>query len=243
MPAGTCGRKTWVFVIAVLTGSFLAVWSATADAPSTTQPSEAKDDLEYWLDRARPVAQTQPASKPAPLHADSPLRRDDALPGVIEFSNGLQMAGWMCTTREKPWRVWVAEEKRWRRIPPAAVLSITAIVDQEEMKRRWRWKAMGEPEKVYTGKSYPFRRFRRRFRLADGSEIIGVVKGQPIWIGTGNQTHGPFLLEERAKGEDGQSLRELIYIRKIVVSRRMMKAVSQQQHRDTKESADADSHD
>jgi hypothetical protein len=197
-------------------------------------PTEPKDDLDYWMRRAEPVAESQPATQPAaarssPLHADSPLRRADALPGVIELSNGLQLAGWMCGTRDKPWMVWVAEEKRWRRIPPAAVLSITAIVDQEEMKLRWRWKAMGEPEKVYTGESYPFRRLRWRFRLADGSEIIGAVKGQPLWIGAGNQTHGPFLLQERSKGKDGQSLAELVYVRRIVVSARMMRAVQKAQ--------------
>lgn len=203
--------------------------SALVYAVDPTNQPAAKDDLDYWLNRAKPVADTQPTTLPA---NGKPVRnevrtppRDDALPGVIELSDGTQLAGWMYGTRDKPWRVWVAEEKRWRRIPPAAVLSITTVVDQEEMKLRWRWKAMGEPEKVYTGKRYPFRRLRWRFRLADGSRITGAVKGQPIWIETANQTLGPFVLQERARGRDGQSLAELIYIRRIVVSRRMMEKV------------------
>jgi hypothetical protein len=97
------------------------------------------------------------------------------------------------------------------------------------MKLRWRWKAMGEPEKVYTGKSYPFRRLRWRFRLADGSEITGAVKGQPLWIETSDTIHGPYLLQERARGKDGQSLAALVYVRKVVISRRMMKSVQAHQ--------------
>ena len=219
---GRIGLPLGIFLISLV---FMAVFVS-----SLVIAEDATDDLDYWMSRAKPTAETQPASSPA-IARPSPLRdvsrkhRADALPGVIELSDGTRLAGWMYGTRDKPWMVWVAEEKRWRRIPPAAVLSITAVVDREEMQLRWRWKATGQPEKVYTGKSYPFRRFRWRFRLADGSEITGVVKGQPIWVEVHTKTQGPFLLQERSKGQDGQTLAEFVYIRKIVVSRRLMEAV------------------
>lgn len=186
-------------------------------ATTTSQPTTVK------------AASTTPLRRRSPFRKRSEFHRDDALPGVVELSNGRRIAGGVYTTRDRPWKVWVRAEKRWRRIPPAAVLSISANVVQEEMKLRWRWKGMGEPEKVYTGKSYPFRRFLWRFRLADGSEIIGEVKGQPVWIETPDnipeKNFGPFLLQERQKGNDGQSLRDLVYIRKIVISRRSMENV------------------
>ena len=41
--------------------------------------------------------------------------------------------------------------------------------------------------------------------------------------------YGPFLLQERMKGKDSQSLAALVYVRKIVVSRRRMDAVRTRQ--------------
>jgi hypothetical protein len=148
--------------------------------------------------------------------------RLNALPGAVELSDGRTIAGWIVTTPDEPWAVWVETEKRWRRIPPAAVLQVTAEVIAERMELQWRWKAMGEPEKVYTGKRYPFRRFEWTFRLADGSEIRGVVKGQPLWLEVDGKRQGPWLLQERSKGEVGQSLKEHVYLKRAVISRRAM---------------------
>jgi hypothetical protein len=163
----------------------LAPAAPAGDAPPKAPASKkAAGNLEYWLSRAKPTttqpAATQPAasqpaaSQPAP---GSPFRkkreflREDALPGVIELSDGRQLPGGLYTTRERPWIVWSEPTKSWRRIPFINVLSITAVVAEERMELRWRWKGMGEPERVYTGTSYPFRRFRWRFRLLDGSGL------------------------------------------------------------------------
>jgi len=138
-----------------------------------------------------------------------------------------QLGGGVYTTRGKPWIVWVAAEKRWRLIPPGAVLSIEAVIVEEKMELMWRWKATGEPKKVYTGEKYPFRRFEWKFHLADDSEIQGVIKGQPVWVEfSGDKTYGPFVLPERSKGPAGKSLEELVYVRKIVLSRKMMEKVT-----------------
>jgi len=105
------------------------------------------------------------------------------------------------------------------------LLSIEAVVEQERMELTWRWKGMGEPEKVYTGKKYPMRRVHWRFKLIDGSVIEGSTKGQPIFVELAGKVSGPFILGERMKGKDGQTLDELIYVRKVVVSRKMMDLV------------------
>jgi len=41
----------------------------------------------------------------------------------------------------------------------------------------------------------------------------------------GDKLVGPFVLHERMKGSIGQALENLIYVRKVVVSREMMLAV------------------
>ena len=62
-------------------------------------------------------------------------------------------------------------------------------------------------------------------RLIDGSTVIGEIKGQPLWIELGDKRTGPLVLHERSKGKMGQKLKDLIYVKRIIVSRKMMEAV------------------
>jgi len=194
-------------------------------APAKKPPA---NNLEFWLGRAKPAA-SQPAKKGPeevnPFRKKGRPARPDALPGVIEISDGTILPGYLYTTREKPLVVWVEQERRFRRIPFILVLSITAVVVEEEMVQESRWKGMGEPERVYTGREYPTRRFFWRFHLIDGTYITGAVKGQPIWGSLGGKKFGPLVLHERSKGPMGQKLSDLTYMKRIIVSRRMMKKV------------------
>lgn len=229
--------------------------SAPAAPASASAPAgQATDNMSFWLGQAQPAA-TQPAGSPATTSAPSalqrvspaealedaaapgasrqgpatqPASREDALPGVIELSDGKQLPGWLCTTRDKDWEVWIEAENRWRRIPFVNLLSIAAVVAEEEMVQEWRWKETGVPERVYTGREYPTRRFLWKFRLIDGSEITGAVKGQPVWAELDGKKSGPFILAERSKGEMGQKLTDLVYIKRIVISRKMLDAAIQE---------------
>ena len=194
-------------------------------------------DLDYWLRRATPADANQDANGTAspdpeaeganPFRPSKGFLHSHALPGVVELSDGTLIAGGLYTTREKPWEVFVAEEKRWRQIPPIAVLSITAKPVEEKMELQWRWKAMGEPEKVYTGQKYPARRFEWAFHLIDDTTVTGVVKGQPLWVELPDATKpaGPYILHERSKGEPGQTLKDLVYVKRALISRKMMDKV------------------
>ncbi len=212
-----------VVIIAVLTCAAPAPRAAGADKKKTS-------NLDFWLSKAT----TSPASRPAekktepkssPFVGKNVPQREDAVPGVIEMSNGKQLPGWLYTTRDKPWVVFDPAMDRWRRIPFITVLSITAVVTEEKYVLQWRWKGMGEPEKVFTGKRFPYRRFLWEFRLIDGSVVKGAVKGQPIWVQWADKTTGPMVLHERDKGKIDVKLEDLHYARKIVVSTKMRDAV------------------
>ncbi len=169
---------------------------------------------------------TAPGTAASPFRSpDLPFRRGDALPGVIELSDGNQLAGGLYTTVEKPWIVWSEATKSWRRVDFLTLLSIEAVVEEQRMELSWRPKGMGEPEKVYTGKKYPMRRMHWRFKIIDGSVVEGSTKGQPVFVELAGKVSGPFILGERMKGQDGQTLEDLVYVRKIVVSRGMMDLV------------------
>ncbi len=202
-------------------------------AAQTTKP-KAQSNLDFWLNQATSAPATRPVTATGaagvnPFDRKGSFRRADAVPGVLELSDNRQIPGWIYTTVEKPLIAFVDIEKRWRRLPLIVALSISAEVVEEKITLRWRWKAMGEPERVYTGKSYPTRRLKWKFRLIDGSEIVAAIKGQPIWVELNGRKHGPFVLHERFKGADGQKLDDLIYVKRIVLSRKMMDKVVTEQ--------------
>jgi len=202
--------------------------NAAGNRASNVAPIKRPDpnaNIMHWLEEAS----TQPANEefeptPEPDRSDR-VRRPDALPGVAELSNGRQMPGRLYTTRGKTWDLWVPEEKSWRRIPPIAVLSATATVEEEEIEHEWRWKAMGVDERVYTGNWYPIRRLSWTFRLIDGTTLKGELKGQPLWIELEGSVMGPLVLHERMKGPNHMPLKDFLYLRKFVISQTMMEAV------------------
>lgn len=204
-------------VLAVIVAGCLV--ALTCLRSTWAQDSESRQsNLDYWLSQAKPATTSQPETQPV----SHPTHRPDALPGMVELSDGTLLRGWMHTTPGKPWLVYVEQEKRWRRVPFAAALSIRAQVTEEKMEMQWRWKGMGEPERVYTGKTYPTQRFLWELLLADGSTLTGTIKGQPLWIQTQNGRHGPFVLHERNKGKVGTNLSDLVYVRRIIVSKRLI---------------------
>ena len=227
-------------IVSVLTVLLSVVAVRAADAPKKTdagKPAEKKkptSNLDLWLrEDAKPAAKGVKTVDPVkdgrnPFKRRVAFRRVDALPGVLELSDGKQMPGGLYTTREKDWEVYVTAEKRWRRVPFITVLSITAVVLEEKMVQRWRWKGMGEPERVYTGKEYPFRRFAWKLYLIDGSTITGAIKGQPLWVeplAPRRGRKGPFVVQERFTGPEGSTLEDYPYIKKVVISRTMMDKV------------------
>ena len=194
------------------------------DGRTQTAPARPASSLEYWLDHAdtRP-ARTEPAERggvdPFARRAGHP---SCALPGAVQMSDGRVLAGWLYTTEDKPIKVFADDQKRWRLVPLAATLSISAVVVEAKLEQAWRWKEMAAPQRVYTGKSYPARRLTWRIKLADGSEIVGAVKGQAVFLVSGARSPRALILHERQRGRDGQELADLVYLRKLVVSRRAM---------------------
>ena len=206
-----------------------ATLGATLLAQSS-KPAGPADDLEYWLNQGKTATASAP-TRPAADDIGRPPRptdqssREDALPGAVELSNGKVLPGWLYTTAEKPWVLFIESEQRWRSVPFLAVLSIEAVVDEEKMEQEWRWKEMGVPERVYTGKEYPTRRLQWKFHLIDDTTLTGTIKGQPLWVELGQTRIGPMVLHERSKGEPGQKLTDLVYVKRIIVSRRLMDQV------------------
>ena len=213
---------------AVLAAGLTAALAASGPGRPATKPAY----LDHWL-RQTTTATGPGIAEPAggsPFGTRDRFKRKDALPSVVILSDGRTLPGTIYTTRDKDLEVWVASETRaadarWRHAPLILLLSIQAVVVEEGMEKEWRWKEMGSDEKIFTGRKKPIRRFRWRLHLIDDSYITGAIKGQPLWVDSRGKRRGPFILHERSAGKYGQTLEDLVYVKRVVISRRAMEKV------------------
>jgi hypothetical protein len=205
--------------------------------------TRSDDNVDYWLKAAKSASKpagtggagantttTAPGKPsttgPASAPGSGQPTRDDALPGALELSDGRTLGGFVYTTRGKDWEIFTDADKMIHRIPFIAVLSVTAVVVEQQQELEWRWKEMGTTEKIYTGRSFPTRRLNWTFKVIDGTTLTGTIKGQPLWLESPSGNVGPLVLSERTKGEMGQKLPDLVYVKRVIVSRRVMEQLA-----------------
>lgn len=155
----------------------------------------------------------------------------------IVFSNNLTDNDATAGTRSgREITVFDAEAKEHLVIPFDTILVLRQTVLEEGMERQWRWKEGGSDEKVYTGKSYPWRKHGIELVLADGRTVKGrLASGFPITITyTAGRDYvevetsdGPatecmpmiveetWLIQPKIKGELGETLDDLVYVREL----------------------------
>ncbi len=182
--------------------------------PPTTQPADPT--MDFLINSAAKPA-TQPVAAPATQAAPSTLvnhgQADDGRAAVITLNDGKTVTGQASTTADKPVRIWDATIKDYRDIPFALIKSATAIVNWERDEPEWQFKESGSDVKVFTGRTYPARETQYEFILINGDKITGDVAA-PIYLETGDKTK-TYVLHKRDKGELGQKLTDLVYVKKI----------------------------
>ncbi len=249
MQSGLNMRYIKLMTIAAMAMAAISLAAGEDQPPALTQPTKFKkpDSLDYWMNKASSAPASSPSAKPAATSAPADVThpfghgddfgREDALPGVVQLTDNRMLPGYIFTTRDKDFILYVIGDGAggkdtvgkpggfWRRIPPAAVLSVAPVITEEGMDQVWRWQGMGTPEKVYTGEQFPTRRMQWKFHLADDTYLTGDIKGQPIWVQYKDVKVGPLVLNETVKGEIGQTLEQLVYVKQIIFSRRMMDQV------------------
>ncbi len=154
------------------------------------------------------------------------VEREDQFPGYIEMSDGSIHCGMIYLTRDK--RLQINDEKmqRQREIPLNVVQQIECKVKREWMEKEWKFKELAKDEKMYTGRSYPAREYEHVVTLQDGRKIEGGLSGvvylQPqIYDPQRPNEYRPaveaqkFLLHKRDKGEIGEDLKSLKYVKLI----------------------------
>jgi hypothetical protein len=192
--------------------------TAYADGPAT-QPTPTTDPTMNWLlSQATTAPATQPVDVPAtePSVLFSKGMRDDSRPGSLTLSNGLVVQGWLSTTLKQPFRVWDDDNKVYNDVPFSLIQSIKASVVWERDEQEWKFAASGSDVKEYSGKIYPARQTDYEFTLKDGTTVTGAVVG-PIYVENPDGIK-IYVLHKRDKGEDGQALKDLVYVKSVAFS-------------------------
>jgi hypothetical protein len=177
-----------------------------------------------------------PADEPPainPFGQTSSSEREDAVPGRLELSNGSARTGLIYLTRDKRLQIYDEALQRQREVPLQAIKQIDCSVKKEWLEREWKFKETTSDEKMYTGRHYPSREYIHTITLKNGRTITGglsaIVYLQPQTheaASSGDQQAEQeperFLLNKRNKGEVGQDLKALVYVKRIKLGKAAM---------------------
>ncbi len=144
-------------------------------------------------------------------------KRDDAVPGFVEMSDGKIHPGQVMLTRDARLKIFDEQQKKHREIPLKAIKRIDCTVLKEWVEQEWRFKANASDEKYFTGRSYPSREYPHKITLQNGQKIEGTLSGI-VYVRADPDPEAElerYLLHKRDKGYPGTDLKALVYVRSI----------------------------
>ena len=169
---------------------------------------------------ALPAARGQQSEPPAlnpfgSRAAREDPKRDDAVPGFVEMSDGKVHPGQVMLTRDARLKVFDEQQKKHREIPLKAIKRIDCTVLKEWVEEEWRFKENASDEKYFTGRTYPSREYTHKITLQYGQKIEGTLSGIVyVWADPAAEPER-YLLHKRGKGDPGTDLKSLVYVRSI----------------------------
>ncbi|MCY2952323.1 MAG: hypothetical protein NTU53_10140 [Planctomycetota bacterium] len=171
----------------------------------------AADDLDWLLKQPTTKPATQPSTQPtSPFTQKS---NPDARAGALTLSNGQTLKGQIATTRENPLSIFDDKNKEYRDVPLTLIKSLEASINWERDEKEWQFKETGSDIKEYSGKTYPARELQYKVTLLNGQSITGGIVA-PLYVSQ-NDKQQMFVLNKRQKGDLGQSLKDLLYIKRV----------------------------
>ncbi len=168
------------------------------------------------LPAARGRQSEPPALNPFGSRAErEDQKRDDAVPGFVEMSDGKVHPGPVMLTRDARLKVFDEQRKKHREIPLKAIKRIDCTVLKEWVEEEWRFKENASDEKYFTGRTYPSREYTHTITLQNGQKIEGTLSGIVCVRADPAADPERYLLHKRDKGDPGTDLKSLVYVRSI----------------------------
>ncbi len=164
-----------------------------------------------------------------------PTAQANAYPGYVETSTGKIYPGLVYMTLDKRLKMFDDKLQRQREIPLRVVKQIECKVQKEWMEKEWRFKELALDEKVYTGRTYPSREYLHTITLKDDRTISGplaeIIYVKPYLEKSADpKAYRPeaakpqrFLLHKRDKGEIGEDLKSLEYVKVVKLGEEALK--------------------
>jgi len=206
------------------------VWAAEPEPPSVSRTGEIT-----FVEEGQGDEVGEEPVNPFAAGEEGGVRKD-AVPGYVELSSGAKVPGRIFTTRAERVKIFNLQKEVYEYVPVPAIRKIETLIEWERMEKEWRFKEAGSPEKVYTGRSYPARKFAYRLTLLNGYTITGHILGQPLYLARpsrasrstqrlstgGSNDEGKvdrFILHDRQKGPMDTTLEGLVYIKSVTLGR------------------------
>jgi hypothetical protein len=194
--------------------ALLAATMVLAESPATRP---AADPILDWL---LEQSTTAPATQPATMDSAAPqsplvdTRRSDARNGTIVLSNGTRITGPVRTTEGKPLRIWDDEKKEYRDVPFRLVRTIDGEVLWDDYQPEYHFPESGSDIKEFTGRTYPVREVIFTVTLINGEQVFGSIVA-PLYVEDETGKQRTIVLSKRQKGEAGQKLADVPYVRRV----------------------------
>jgi hypothetical protein len=128
--------------------------------------------------------------------------------GRVEFSDGNAVAGKISLTPGGELKLQTGS--KIRALDLARVREIRLAPEKEEMDRNWRFKEAGQTAKEYFGEPFPVRYLQTTILLAGGESLAGHLYTTVLYVEEG-ETAQKVLLPAKQRGNEGQSLKSLVY--------------------------------
>ena len=134
---------------------------------------------------------------------------------VVETSDGRTVVGEMYLPGD---RIFLTPAKGGKRytVRLATVKKIETVIESESIEKKWLFKEDGRAEKVYTGETYPVRRFRTRVTFHDGETLSGHTMGKVLYVRSDGRTER-FFLRAKMEGKVGETLEDLVYVKAVTI--------------------------
>lgn len=135
-----------------------------------------------------------------------------ARPGMVEYSDGHSVTGNVTLTPGK--QIQFLDGTQQRAFGLEQVREIRFFAEEETLERKWRFIAAGKADKEFTGQPYPVRHVKATVALADGGTITGHLFTTVLYVEDAEGACKIILLAKQ-RGEEGQTLAQLVYPSRI----------------------------
>jgi hypothetical protein len=161
-------------------------------------------------------------------------RRDGAVPGYLETSDGKIHPGRISLTRDARLKIYDEQRKRHREVPLEAIERIDGTVRKEWVEKEWRFRENASDAKTFTGRTYPAREYGHTITLRNRQTIEGTLSAIVYVQADGSDHPERFLLHQRDKGAPGTELGSLVYVRSIRLGAKALEEAQRKASRGSK---------